>query len=640
MCGLAGFTSPGPDATTVVAAMVAALAHRGPDGSGVFIDRGIAFGHTRLAVIDLAGGAQPRVDDATGDALIFNGEVYGYKELAAELRAQGIALRDQSDTEVLFQLIHGDGVRRAVERIDGMFAFAYRDGASGALYLVRDRFGEKPLYYSVARGQLVFASEVGALLCHPNLRGAAPDPLAAYSSLLFEYLPGTLTGWTGIEAIEPGTILTYRDGHVTCERYWRPPISPGMRQSIDEKEAAERVESLLRDSVRRRVVADVPVGVFLSGGIDSSLIAALAARAAPDLTTFTVRVGGDSFDETPHAATVARHLGLRHEVVELGPSDLVDAVDAIGAKLGEPLGDSSLLPSYLVCRAARQRMTVALGGDGADELFAGYPNFALQRLAPLLRLVPATAGRWLDRAVARLPGEDRYMNWRFLLRQLSYGLGAPTARQSFLWMAPFGPADMAGLWRRSALPHDALNAAFEPIDRRAAEVAGLSATDLLLYLFLVTYLPNDILTKTDRASMFNSLEVRSPFLDRDLAEYASALPTHLKLQGAKRKIILKRVATRYLPEAIVNRKKHGFAVPIGGLIRTLFWERCADVLLSRSNPVAGWFERSAIERMLAEHRAGRRDNGKKLWALYVLFRVALPRFAPPVVEPRVAEAAL
>jgi asparagine synthase (glutamine-hydrolysing) len=622
VCGIAGFTAPGPEAWDVVAAMNRALAHRGPDGSGIFVDHAIALGHTRLAIIDLEGGAQPRVDDGSGDALVFNGEIYGYKALAAELRAAGVALRDSSDTEVLFQLIRREGVRRAVERLDGMFAFAFRDGASGVLYLVRDRFGEKPLYFGVAHGRLVFASEVGALVRHPAFREAAPDRLAAYSFLLFEYLPGHLSGWAGIEKLEPGTILAFKDGSISRERYWQPRIESDTSRTLGEAEAVERLDDLLLHSVRRRLVADVPVGVFLSGGIDSSLIAALAVRAAPDLTAFTVRVAGDGFDETPHAIAVARHLGVRHEIVELGPQDLVEAFDAIGDKLGEPLGDSSLLPSYLVCRAARRLMTVALGGDGADELFAGYPNFALQRLAPAMRFVPGAAARLFGRAVEALPVADGYMNWRFLLHQLSQGLGMTTARQSFLWMAPFGPAEMAGLWRRAALPEDALAAAFAPIDRYAAASGGLSAVDLLLYLFLVTYLPEDILTKTDRASMFNSLEVRSPFLDREVAEYAGSLPTRLKLVGRRRKIVLKRLAARYLPEAIVERKKHGFAVPIGTLIRTLFWERCADVLLSRDNPVAGWFERSAIEHLLREHRAGRRDHGKKLWALYVLFEVS------------------
>jgi asparagine synthase (glutamine-hydrolysing) len=635
MCGIAGFTAPGPDAERVIAAMNGALAHRGPDGSGCFADHGVALGHTRLAIIDLAGGAQPRVDAATGDALTFNGEIYGFRALADELREAGVALRDRSDTEVLFQLIRRDGVRRAVARMDGMFAFAFRDGASGALYLVRDRFGEKPLYYGVANGQLIFASEAAALLCHPAFREAEPDRLAAYRYLLFEYLPRTGSGWAGIEKLEPGTILTFVDGRISLDRYWQPYIDP---REVGANEATEQLGELLRQSVRRCLVADVPVGVFLSGGIDSSLIAALAAEASPDLTAFTVRVGGDGFDETPHAVAVARHLGLRHEIVELTTNDLVDAFDAVSERLSEPLGDSSLLPSYLICRAARQTMTVALGGDGADELFAGYPNFPVQRFAPAMRLVPSALGKALGHAIEVLPSAEGYMSPAFLLRQLAQGFGAATARQSFLWMAPFDPDHLSALWRRSALPGEAFTRAFAPIDHCAADIAGLPPVDQLLYLFLVTYLPDDILTKTDRASMFNSLEVRAPFLDRRFAEYACALPTGLKLNGRTRKYVLKQLALRHLPETIIRRKKHGFAVPIGTLLRTLFRERVREVLLSRRNPVADWFERAAIEALLKEHMSGRHDHGKKLWALYVLFAVAgrrAQRFHP-AVTPAVA----
>jgi asparagine synthase (glutamine-hydrolysing) len=636
MCGIAGFTAPGRDAGRIIAQMNRALAHRGPDGRGSFVDAGIALGHTRLAIIDLEGGAQPRVDRASGDALTFNGEIYGYRALAAELRAAGIPLCDRSDTEVLFQLIRRDGVRRAVAGIDGMFAFAFREGATGALYLVRDRFGQKPLYYGLAQGRLVFASEAGALFHHPDFREAEPDRLAAYRALLFEYLPRTGSGWVGIDKLEPGTILRFAGGRISRERYWQPRLEP---RKAAPAEAAETLGQLLRQSVRRSIVADVPVGVFLSGGIDSSLIAAFAAEAAPDLTAFTVRVEGSGFDETPHAVAVARHLGLRHEVVGLGQSDLVDAFDAVGERLTEPLGDSSLLPSWLVCRAARQRMTVALGGDGADELFAGYPNFAAQRFAPAMRLVPPALGRMLAGAVMALPGGEHYMDRRFLMTQLAQGFGAAPARQSFLWMAPFAPRHLAALWRRSALPQEALTEAFVPIDQCAAEIGSLPSVDRLLYLFLVTYLPDDILTKTDRASMFNGLEVRAPFLDRDFAEYALTLPTPLKLRRQIRKYILKRLARRYLPGPIVARKKHGFAVPIGGLIRTLFRERCRDLLLSRSNPVADWFERSAIERLLDEHLSGRHDHGKKLWVLYVLFAVAGHRTAPLSTAPAPSVAA-
>ena len=641
MCGIAGFTAPGREAKVVVAQMTRALAHRGPDASGVFVDDRIALGHTRLAIIDLAGGAQPRVDRLSGDALVFNGEIYGYRALAEDLRDTGVILRDHSDTEVLFQMIRGIGLQRAVERIDGMFAFAFRDGASGTLHLVRDRFGEKPLFWGHAQGRLVFASEVTALRCHPAFRAAELDRQAAYGLLLFEYLPGSASGWSGIEKLEPGTILTFADGRISQERYWRPRIGG---RAVDRDEAAEQLGELLRQSVRRSVVADVPVGVFLSGGVDSSLVTALAAEAAPDLTAFTVRVGGwaldNSFDETPHAIAVARHLGLRHEIVELAAADLADAFDAVSEQLSEPLADSSLLPAFLVCRAARRLMKVALGGDGADELFAGYRNFMVQRFAPAMRLVPAAFGRVLGRAVAALPSAAGYMNRRFLLGQLAQGFGAPVERQSFLWMAPLAPDRLATLWRRGALPREALAAAFAPIDCRAAEAAGLAPVDLLLHLFLTTYLAEDILTKTDRASMFNGLEVRTPFLDRRFAEYALGLPRELKLRRETRKYILKHLARRYLPRAIVERKKHGFAVPIGALIRSLFRERCRDVLLSRANPIADWFERSAIEALLDEHDRGRYDHGKKLWALYTLFCIARRRAAPAEIErlPAVAAA--
>jgi asparagine synthase (glutamine-hydrolysing) len=318
-------------------------------------------------------------------------------------------------------------------------------------------------------------------------------------------------------------------------------------------------------------------------------------------------------------------------MVELGPDDMLQALDVISGKLSEPFGDSSLLPTYLVCRAARRSMTVALAGDGADELFAGYPNFVVQRYAPAMRLVPAGAGKLIRQLLRSLPSGSGYMNKRFLLQQLSQGLGAPATRQSFLWMAPFAPDDLQALWAPAAVPPPLWESGFASIEDHAAELEGLSPVDMLSLLFLNTYLPEDILTKTDRASMFNSLEVRAPFLDRSFAEYACALPSDFKLRGRTRKYILKQLALRYLPQAIVHRKKHGFAVPIGSLIRGMFWERCRDVLLSRDNPVADWFERTVIERLLREHKAGEYDHGKKLWALYVLFCVIALQHRPALL---------
>jgi len=600
--------------------MNAAQAHRGPDGSGQFIDRDLALGHVRLAIIDPDGGAQPRVDETTGDALVFNGEIYGYRALADQLRAAGVPLRDQSDTEILFQLIRRDGIDRALEQVNGMFAFAFREGATGRLHLVRDRFGEKPLHYGIRSGTLVFASEVPAIRCHPAFMDAALDCSDAFRFLLFEYLPGEATGWQGIQKLPAGSILTFSGGESQLRQYWQPPRAGTRAMGLGE--AAEQLDALLSTAVRRQVVADVPLGVFLSGGLDSSLITALASRSAPGLTAFTVRVPGQGFDETPYAVDVARKLGVRHQVVTLSDADLLAAFDSIGEMLGEPLGDSSLLPSWLVCRAARRVMTVALGGDGADELFAGYPNFWLQRFAPAMARIPSGFGHLLGGLVARLPPGEGYMGKRFLAAQLAQGFGTSTARQSFLWMAPFGPRRMARIWRREALPRDALEAAFEPIDTLAAARRDASPTDCLLRLFLGTYLPDDILTKMDRASMFNSLEVRAPFLDRDVAEFVISLPTSLKISGRERKILLKQVALRHLPPEIVHRPKHGFAAPIGRLLRELFRERVEDVLLSRRNPVSSWFDGAAIERLLEEHMTRRADHGKQLWALYVLFRVA------------------
>ncbi len=626
MCGIAGFTRPGPQARGQLQAMLDAIAHRGPDGSGCFLDDSLALGHCRLAIIDLGGGAQPRVDRATGDALSFNGEIYGYRTLAEDLAGSGIGLRDRCDTEVLFQLIRRDGLRAAVERIDGMFAFAYRDGRSGDVHLVRDRYGEKPLYYGIAGGQLVFGSEAGAILAHPAFRGAAPDQAAAYQLLQFEYLPGEASGWAGVNKLRPGTMLRFANGRAEVAEYWRPQVGGG--PAVPDAEAVDRLDTLLQRAVERQCVADVPLGVFLSGGLDSSLLTAMAARHHPGITAFTVQVGGHGFDETPYAQEVARHLGVAHEVVRLGDADVAAAADAIAATLSEPLADSSLLPTWLVCRAARQRMTVALGGDGADELFAGYPNFKARQLAGLMRRLPAASGAALSGALGRLPGRRGYMSLPFKLAQLSQGFGQAPARQSAYWMAPFGPAAMARLWSAD-VDQDALR---EQAFAAAGGQPG-DGVDGLLHGFLTGYLPDDILMKTDRAAMFNGLEVRAPFLDRAFAEYACALPTRLKLRGGTGKWALKQVARRYLPDRIVQRRKHGFGVPIGVLLRTGLRERCVDTILSRRNPVAGWFNPAELERLVQEHMSGARDHGKRLWALHILFTVAGRHSAAARAEP-------
>ena len=627
MCGIAGFTGEGKGRRDVLQAMVRSFAYRGPDDEGVHVDAAVALGYRRLAIIDPGGGAQPRVDAESGDALVFNGEIYGYKDQAKRLRAEGVPLRDESDTEVLFWLIRRNGVIGALERIDGMFAFAFRDGGTGTLWLARDRFGEKPLFYAVREGELVFASEVKAILHHPAFSAVGFDPVAVDQYLCFEYLPGTLTGYIGLRKLQPAHLLRFESGRATIEAYWRIDQRRARNGTIGESEALERLEALLDDSVQKRLIADVPVGVFLSGGVDSGLVAALAARHAPGITAYTVRMPESTYDETRYADMVARHHGLNHEIVHLTQADVVAACERIGELLDEPLADSSLIPTFLVCRAARRSLTVAIGGDGGDELFGGYRNFPLRRLAPVMARLPARLGAALRWFLARFPASDGYMRPDFVLRQLSQGFGAPADLQSFKWMAPFDDDERATLWRGEANPG---SDPYAPVRRLIETCAAERPMSRLLHLFMRTYLAEDVLAKLDRASMYNSLEVRSPLLAREVAEFALSLPVSHKVGVLETKPLLKKLAARMNPRASVYRPKHGFAMPLSSLLRGPLFEPVSDVLLDEGNPLASWFRRDVIEAYLRQHRDGGRDHRKKIWALYILFRVAArPRQRAP-----------
>lgn len=623
MCGFVGFTAPGrvEAAQDIVGAMLAPIRHRGPDAQGIHVDGNLALGHVRLAVIDLAGGTQPRCDAVTGDALVFNGEIYGYRELADRLRADGVVLRDESDTEVLFQMLKRHGVARTLNEIDGMFAFAYRDGATGRLFLVRDRFGEKPLFYGCREGALVFASEVRALRQHPFFRRSNLDREAIARCLTLQYLPGEDSGYEGIRKLLPGHLLEFQSERIVQKRYWQPLLR-GAATTENLIERIEHLESLFSASVRQRLVADVPVGVFLSGGLDSSLVAAFAAKHMSAVTVFSVRMDEDSFDETPFARASAEHIGIPHEVVEFGQADLLHAFDSVVEHLDEPMADASLLPTFLVCQAARRKVTVALGGDGADELFAGYPNFTARRLGALMALTPRIAGSALRLAIDALSASESYMGLGFKLRQLSYGFGYHADHQTHQWMAAFSAAEQRSLWRSDATPIEPDGGLGRQVNHILSESGCQDGFDRLQYLFIAGYLAEDILTKVDRASMYNSLEVRAPFLGRDFAEYALSLPRRDKLKGMETKSLLKRMALRHLPESVVRRRKHGFAPPLAAMLRGPLKSRIGDVLFDAGNPLAVWFRREEIERYWREHQSGRRDHHRKLWTLGMVMRVA------------------
>jgi asparagine synthase (glutamine-hydrolysing) len=627
MCGIAGFSrdplSPPDSDRIVVRRMLEPIAHRGPDGQGIHVAGPIAFGHLRLAIIDLGGGQQPRVDPVTGDALIFNGEIYGYAALATELAAAGVNLIDRSDTEVLFRLLQRDGLDAALEKIDGMFAFAFFEARTGKLHLARDRFGEKPLYWCVRDGALIFGSEPAAVLAHPLTRDLPIDLGAVHKFLDYEYLPGTHGFRRGLRKLAPGHVLTWKAGVPATRAYWRPKPDDSGRERAGDSETAklDRLDALIDAAVRERLIADVPVGVFLSGGIDSSLIAALVGRHAPGLTAFTIRMPEASYDETPAAAALARSLRLFHEVIELDDAAIADALTALAAKLDEPFADASFLPTWVLCRAARKRVTVALGGDGADELFAGYISFKANRAARAVAMIPGWIGRAGRRALGALPHAGSYMSFDFLLRQVSQAAGLPPARQWAACMAPFAPEELDRLWRPE-VREAARAAAEDPVAELVCGRDGRSwSTAELIRLFVATYLPEDILLKVDRSSMYSSLEVRAPFLARGFAEYAMSLPSRDKIRGLKTKHLFRKLARRYVPRDIVERKKHGFAVPLPRLLRGLLREPVGAALLDHGSPLHAWFEPREIARLWSAHQRGA-DHRKKIWTLYTLATAA------------------
>lgn len=624
MCGIAGFVRENGSSSErdgrAVRAMLQPIAHRGPDENGVYVGDRVAFGHLRLAIVDLVGGHQPRIDPGTGDALVFNGEIYGFAGLAAELRQAGAELIDHSDTEVLFRLLQRDGVDATLERIDGMFAFAFFEARTGTLHLARDRFGEKPLYYAETPVGLVFGSEPRAVLAHPACSDLGVDPGAVATFLAFEYLPGGRSLRRSLKKLPPGHALAFHGGRASLRCYWQPdPDESGAaRKSETEAARLDRLDALFEQTMRDRLIADVPVGVFLSGGIDSSLVAALTARFAPGLTAMTVAVPGDSFDEAPVATTLARQLGLAHRIIPMDDAALLAAFGRIESKMDEPIADASLLATSVLCSAARESVTVALGGDGADELFTGYISFKANRGAGALAMLPGSLGRLVRSTLSRLPKGSGYMSADFLLRQLSQGFGIDPARQWAACMAPFAPEELAALWQDDARALAAREADDPIAERLALRGARPWSTAELIHLFATTYLPEDILLKVERASMYASLEVRAPFLGRAFAEYAMSLPSDDKLRGLSTKYLFKKLALRHIPREIVERKKHGFAVPMARLLRGPLKEQVGAALLDAGSPLNEWFRPAVIETLWQQHQSGTRDHRKKLWALYSL----------------------
>lgn len=629
MCGIAGYAAirQGTNVDPAhIGPMLACVAHRGPDDQGIYTAPDIVLGHRRLAVIDPAGGHQPLRGARDTTIVVANGEIYNYRELRAKLRAQGHVFRTSSDSEVVAQAYDAWGLD-FLERLDGMFALALWDGARRRLILARDRIGEKPLFHAVLDGVLLFGSELSALRAHSSCPcDIDADALSTYLAL--EYVPAPRTILRGIEKLEPGTALILEEGTVRLHRYWtlRPSTS-----TASYAEAVDTLRHLLTRAVESRLVSDVPVGVFLSGGLDSSLVAACAARAG-QVDTFSIGFREGSFDESAHARRVAEHIRSTHHELILHADDMLDLVPRLPTILDEPLGDASILPTFVLSRFARERVTVALGGDGGDELFAGYPMHQAHRIAPWVRLLPSPIHAAARTLVDLLPASERNFSFGFKLRTFLSGSAYEPPENHGRWMASFPPEAQHGLLSRD-VRESAGNecSGFIALEEAWERTSGWPPIGRAALLDLYTYLPNDVLTKVDRASMAVALEVRAPFLARDVVEFAFSLPDSYRMRGLRGKRILRDAARGVLPESIIRRPKKGFGIPVAAWLRTSLRPLLLDILDSRSLRDTGLFEPAYVERLVQEHLSGRKDHRKPLWTLLVfeLWR----RQGPSAVHP-------
>ena len=602
MCGIAGFLGAGERGD--LEAMTERLVHRGPDGEGFFEDAasGLFFGHRRLAIVDLVDGGQPMCSHDGRSVVVFNGEIYNHRELRAELVALGyLFVTDHSDTEVL---LHGwrEWGEGLVPRLNGMWAFAIWDTQTRRLFLSRDRFGKKPLYYFQKGGTFAFASELTALLRHP----LAPRNLSETARIKFfahALIPAPFTAVDGIWKLPAAHNLVVGADGSACRvsRYWRFEIEPDAGLASEEA-LADELLAILSRATKRRLVADVPVGIFLSGGIDSSAIAALAARelGGPNLRTFTIGFSEPTFDESAPARQMADFLKTSHNEEILDLDAAMRVLPEIFDLLDEPQGDGSLLPTWLLCRFARRHVTVALGGDGGDELFAGYDPFRALRLAGIYsRLVPRPIHKAIRMLAARLPVSHANMSPDFKIKRTLRGLDHPSHLWNPLWLGALEPDDLARLTGSSAGIEEIFSESIEAWDA----CRNNDPVDRTLQFYTEIYLQDGILAKADRASMMNSLEVRSPFLDLEMADFARRLPHHFKLRGNTTKYLLKRALRDVLPADIIGRKKKGFGSPLGS------WFRSGRIAPDVTNRF--------VRKKLDAHVAGRSDERLFLWCEYV-----------------------
>jgi len=612
LCGIAGYThtlrAPKRERIECV---TRALTHRGPDQQDVWESPQVSLGAVRLKIIDLEQGAQPMFSDDGDTVLVFNGEIYNHEELRSELQARGHRFESRCDTETMLRAFLEWDVK-AFERMRGMFAAALWSQSRRRLILVRDRMGIKPLYYSRHRGEIYFGSELKAILLHPEIeRRMDSAGLDHYLSL--NYVPGPHTLIEGIQKLPPGHWLEWRGGRVAIEPWWRVNFRPDARMDLESAKA--ELDGLLRSSVREHLISDVPLGVWTSGGLDSTTILHYAAQERRSLKTFSISFTGRSFDESQYFRAVANRYQTEHHEFDLSPGvDIRDAVEQFAEYSDEPSADAGAVPVWFLSKMCRESVTVALSGDGADELFGGYKTYLADRYARALRVLPYPVRSVAAQMARLLPVSDEKIGLDYKITRLLKGSLLDPLDAHFFWNGTFANGD------KRALRCDLDDAdRFEPLALPGSARHSGGYLNRFIWLDQLYYLPDDILYKCDRMSMAHSLEVRPPFLDHRLVEFAARLPENLKIRGGKLKFVLRELMKDRLPRAIVRRPKEGFDIPAHHWLRTVLKPLLLDTLTERAVRESGIFSWPAIERAMRAHLERRANLGYHLWGLLVLF---------------------
>jgi len=617
MCGIGGIVSS--DYSTLdyksLKRMVQRVAHRGPDEEGFFFGHGIGLGHRRLSIIDLFTGRQPIGNEDGSIQVVFNGEIYNFPDLRRELEARGHRFSTRTDTEVLVHLYEEKG-EDLLRDLNGMFAFALWDERRRKLLLARDRIGIKPLYYAFDGERFAFASEPKALLELPWIdRGLDLEGLSFFLS--YDFIPAPHSIYRGIRKIPPGYFLVFKDGNLHLQRYWDLDLRDRLPEGLTEEELCDLLWGEFCRAVKMRLISDVPLGVLLSGGIDSSsVVAPLRPEGVKDLKTFSVGFEDPSFDESPYFRQVARLFETDHHEEILSPKSLLDILPEVASILDEPMADASIMPTYLLSRFTRRHVKVALGGDGGDELFAGYPTYQAWRIAKLYERLPLPLRKTIEAAVARLPVSFRDMSLDFRAKKFVQGIPFkdPIVRH-YVWLGTFPPDEKAELLNPEVQKALENFDAFSVLRDYLADKEDFSELEKLLYLDTKLYLQEGVLVKVDRASMAHGLEVRVPFLDHRFVELVTGLPASLKLRGLTTKYIWKKTVAQRLPPQVVKRKKKGFGMPVAkwlaGGLRELLLEMLSEDRLKHQ----GIFYTEKVRRLVEEHLTRRVDNRKKLWNL-------------------------